>query len=199
MLAAAAIGFGATTAGASTIIEYNGLGLHQSINYVLDHQSRFASAGQLLIEFDGADEIAYCVDLRTSIKGEWKGSFMDVDFLKGGKAAAFLYDTYAASVDTNLKAAALQVAIWEVIEDYSTLNLSAGNFRLIGAPTIATQAGIYLNSLPGNLDDYQTNAFVIKSEGSPKSQALIVPEPGTLAALLAGFPILMYRRRKAAA
>lgn len=197
-LAMAAIGTLVSSAGASTIITYNGLGYSETINYVLENNSRFANAGELLVKFDGNDEIAYCVDLRTTIKDQWKGSFMGVDFLNGGNAVAFLYDTYASTVTSDNEAAALQVAIWEVIEDYSTLNLSAGNFRLIGAPTIAAIANAYLGSLPGNLDDYQTNSFVIKSEGHPRSQALIVPEPGTLAALLVAIPILL-RRRPAAA
>lgn len=197
-LAVIACGFGASAAEA-TLIDYNGMGFKSSINYKLDGNSKTANAGQLLIDFDGRDEIAYCVDLRHGIKSEWHATFKDVSYINGGKAAAFLFDTFAAAVDSNLKAAALQVAIWEVVEDYSSINLGSGSFKLLTTGSIATLAQSYLSVIPANLSNYDTDAYIIKSGSYPRSQHLIVPEPGTLIAILAGLPLVFRRRRELAA
>lgn len=197
-LAVIACSFSASTANA-TLIDYNGMGFKSSINYKLDGDPKSVKAGQLLIDFDGKDEIAYCVDLRHTIKSEWQATFVNVDFINGGKAAAFLFDTFAAAVDSNLKAAALQVAIWEVVEDYSSINLGSGNFKLTTTGSIATLAQSYLSVIPANLSNYNTDAYIIKSGSNPRSQHLIVPEPGTLIAILAGLPLVFRRRRELAA
>lgn len=197
-LAVIACGFSASAANA-TLIDYNGMGFKSSINYKLDGNSKSVNAGQLLIDFDGKDEIAYCVDLRHGIKSEWHATFKDVSYINGGKAAAFLFDTFAAAVDSNLKAAALQVAIWEVVEDFGSINLSSGAFKLLTTGSIATLAQSYLSVIPANLSNYNTDAYIIKSGSYPRSQHLIVPEPGTLIAILAGLPLVFRRRRELAA
>lgn len=194
-LAAAAVTFSVSAANA-TLIDYNGLGFNSTVEYKLEGNSSKAKAGQMLIDFDGKDEIAFCVDLRHAVKSEWQASFAGVNYVNGGKAAAFLYDTFASTVDSNAKAAALQVAIWEVVEDYSSLNLNSGKFKLVTTGSIASLANTYLAALPANLDNYSTNAYIIKSGSNPRSQNLIVPEPGTVIAILAGIPLLFRRKRE---
>lgn len=179
-------------------ISFNGMGLYESVSYKLDGSSKTTKAGQLLVDFGGEDYAAYCVDLRHAIKNDWSADFEPVSSFSGGKAAAFLYDTFATTVTTNIQAAALQVAIWEVVEDWSTINLFGGDFKFTKSSAVTNLAQSFLNALPGDLSNYVTTSFILESGNSPRSQNLIVPEPATVAALLLGLPILLRGRRKAA-
>ncbi len=178
-------------------ISFNGLGMYETVSYKLDGESKSTKAGQLLIEFDSKELVAYCVDLRHSIKSDWIVDPKPANSFSGGKAAAFLYDTFASTVTNSLQAAALQVAIWEVVEDWNWVNLFGGDFKFTSATNVTQQAQVYLNALPGNLSNYSATAFILESSNDPRSQHLIVPEPATLAALLIGLPILFGRRRAA--
>lgn len=179
-------------------ISFNGVGLYETVSYKLDGESKSTKAGQLLIEFNNQDLIAYCVDLRHTIKSDWNVDVKPANFFSGGKAAAFLYDTFASTVTNSVQAAALQVAIWEVIEDWNWINLFGGDFKFTNATNVTQQAQVYLNALPGNLSNYSPTAFILESGNYPRSQHLIVPEPTTLAALLVGLPMLLRGRRRAA-
>lgn len=181
------------------LITYNGMGFKKSIQYTLDGNDKSVKAGELLIGFNSTDYTAYCVDLRHYIKSSWGADFVSIDTMVGGRAAAFLYDSFSGSVSSDLEAAGLQSAIWEVVEDYDTgVDLAVGTFSVRGSASVITQAQTYLDALPADLSGYATNAFIINSGGSPRSQNLIVPEPATLALVAMIYPVLFTRRRRAA-
>lgn len=182
-------------------VTFSGMGLNQTVDYKLSGVDKTSKAGQILINFQSQNLTAYCVDLNHTVKSSWDATPASPDFINGGRAAAFLYDTYAASVDSSLKAAALQVAIWEVVTDFGgTLNLLAGNFKLLDSENVRNLATIYLGSLPGDVGNYQSSSFIVKSGSDPRSQHLIVPEPATLGVVMVatGMMFADRRRRRAA-
>ena len=183
-------------------IEFLGMGLNKNVHYRHDG-NHDALAGELLIEFDGAQHTAYCVDIDHSLKNQWSSDFEPVSFINGGTQVAYLYDMFASSVSTNVEAAGLQVAIWEVVEDFGgAINLGAGDFKLNGHADVRAAAQGYLSTLPADLSGYTTSSFILSAipgRSVQKSQNLIVPEPTTLAMLALGLPMMWIRRRKNAA
>src|ERR1700752_2206933 len=86
---------------------------------------------QIYLTKNSINFTAYCVDLFTSI------GFATYDTTTGlpstwapnGQRAAWVFDTYETTVDTNEEGAALQLALWDIIHD-SGDGLSAGSVRL---------------------------------------------------------------------
>lgn len=185
------------TAVQASPVTFNGMGLNQTVDYKLSGVDKSSRAGQILINFQSQNLTAYCVDLNHTVKSSWDATPASPDFINGGRAAAFLYDTYAASVDSSLKAAALQVAIWEVVTDFGgSLNLLAGNFKLLDSENVRNLANLYLGSLPGDVGNYQSSSYIVKSGSDPRSQHLIVPEPATLGVVMVAMIMMAADRRR---
>lgn len=181
-------------------IEFLGMGLHRSVDY-RHNGNHSAQAGELLIEFGGDPYTAYCVDLDNAIKDTWDADFEPVSFINGGIQVAYLYDMFASLVSTNTEAAGLQVAIWEVVQDFGgALDLSHGDFKLTSPSSVRTAAQGFLDALPADLSGYSTSSYILAAGGDrcQESQHLIVPEPATLVMLGLGLPLFLIGRRKAA-
>ncbi|MEK6642374.1 MAG: PEP-CTERM sorting domain-containing protein [Planctomycetota bacterium] len=195
--AATVIGLAASASQAS-VIQYTGLGFNSQVQVVHNGTTLNVHAGQINIKIDSTPFVAFCVDMDHSIKSDWLAGSDPVASITGGVAAAYLYDTFKAGVTDNIKGAALQIAIWEVVDDFGgSLSLANGDFKFSTAGDILNQANAYLAAIPGNLAGYITNSYVLKSGWDPRSQNLIVPEPGTLIALMLGLPLFVMRRRLA--
>lgn len=175
-------------------VTFNGMGLNRSIDYNFEGEARRNRAGQILITFEGKDHASYCVDLKHFVQNNWTATVAPVTFVNNGLAIAYLYDHFAHTVTTNLQAAGLQAAIWEVLTDYSILNFAAGDFRLKDEPSVASVAQGFLDALPADLSGYVAKSFIVKSGNHPRSQHLIIPEPATLGLLALGLPLILRRR-----
>ncbi len=123
-----------------------------------------------------------------------------------GLKAAWLFNKYKTTVDTNVKGAALQVAIWEALYDTS-YNLSSGYYRTdAGAATVIAQANIYLNDLAANysigtvgsatwFDAPDTTPGQFQDIIGPGGPAA-VPEPGAMGLLASGSLSALYAFRR---
>jgi hypothetical protein len=178
-------------------VTFLGLGDYSTVEIIHDGDKSTVKAGELLVKVDGTNMTGFCVDLDNSVKSSWTASISSGSWLNGAKQVAYLFDTFAGSVTTGVQAAALQVAIWEVLEDHGDgYDLSKGDFKLSGSSSVATAAMSYLSALPGNLSNYNTTSYVLKSGSSPRSQHMIVPEPATLITSMLLAPIMFLRRRR---
>lgn len=194
---------GALPVSAATIT-FEGFGLSRDVGYQHDGNNENGPAGQMNITIDGSPFIAYCVDLDNDAPGQWQAQLLPVNVINGGLAIAYLFDTFAAGVTTNNQAAALQVAIWEVLDDSpGVLNLSADNFRYFTASqsqtaNVLSQAQIYLNAIPAPavLANYVPQSVIVFSSAIDQAQHMIVPEPTSLSVLALGAMLVLRRNRR---
>lgn len=178
-------------------VTYNGLGFKKNVTIKHYGNQMNVAAGQILLTFEGTDYEGFCVDMDHYIKNNWTGTAVDASFITYGLAAAYLYDTYAGSVSSNLEGAALQVAIWEVIDDFGgSLDVTAGNFQLVNSSDVAGLAQTMLDAMPQDLSNYTTNSWVIKSGECPRSQHQIVPEPASLVLMATAIPLMLTNKRR---
>lgn len=112
----------------------------------------------------------------------------------GAQKAAWLFSTYAAIVHsasgTDYMAAALQLAIWEVLYD-NDLSLTTGSFRVTSASSLALSTSkAYLDALSatgaGYLSATTTWLNVPGINGQDQITMAPVPEPATLLLLGTG-------------
>lgn len=195
-----AIALTASVAPAS-VLNYYGVGLNDTVKI---HASgtladgKTVPAGQMRIGYEGIDYNAYCVDIN-HYAGTGSVTERSINSLNNGSMAAFLFETYSEDVSTGLKAAALQVALWEVLfETGQTFNAGSGYFKISHNADVLSAANVLLSSLP---DTYASQWDLTVLHSNCKQDMLIgvnpTPEPATLVLLgLGGIGMLLRRRRK---
>lgn len=185
------------------LISFNGTGRHLSnISISVGSQTASVSAGELnwtWLNGDLAGEslVSYCVDASTYLQGQQWVDLEDTSTLgssQAGARVAYLFNTFAATVTSNLQAAALQLAIWEALYD-SGQDLAGGIFKLntinsaLHAQTNAYLAQMYAS----NLNDSAITTWLNTGKGQDQVTRR-VPEPSTLL-LMAGAALFAARRK----
>lgn len=193
------------------------------LNWTLGHQIQYslnsgadknAWTAQMRVSLDDfSDILAYCIDLGQTINKNVEYtvtvdpvqthpvSTLQAAWLLGHYAPGLGLATAGYSLQTNITA--LQVAIWEVIYDHASADLTSGSFVLKNvysteSAQVQSLANQYLASLPGNITD--TGLSFGAATRSASVQDLVVgttPEPGSM--LLFGSAVaagLGWRRRR---
>ena len=178
------------------IMTYNGMGLKAAVRLHAPGVNVHTYAGQMLVEYGGEDYIGYCVDIY-HYAGTMEATELTLSSLNNGDLVAFLFETYADGVSTGLEAAALLVAIWEVINesDANAFNAQIDEFYITDNTNVLNAANVLLASLPTNYTP--TKDFMVLHNDGKQDMLIMVPEPGTMALLcLGGVYSLIRRRRK---
>lgn len=143
---------------------------------------------------------AYCVDLDHwgSLPAKYQVNSSPINALTYGSRAAYLYNTYSGQANSKTKAAALQLAIWDVITDNGD-GLDGGQFK---AKNISTEMKNLASSLLTDSSgksglavlfsavDHGPNCDINQNFMGP------VPEPATMAVLGLGVAGILRRRKK---
>jgi len=181
---------------------YNGMGLKDTVKvhapgHLADNLT--VHAGQLHVTYLGEDYDAFCVDIDQYVGTSEVDEWTVYDLPQNGDLIAFLFETYADGVATGVEAAALQVAIWEVLSetDDSFFDLTSGNFQILNNAPVVALATTYLATVPGSYTPI-IEPVVLHSE--TKQDVIIsggqVPEPASLSVLSLGAVLSLIRRRR---
>ena len=192
-VAAIAAAFAAASARAQSLpATLNGLGpemltsgTYNGVNY----ETRNAG----ILRFDFGD--AFCVDplQDLSFPETLVYQIQDPLSLANQNTISRLVGGYLASGQTNLDAAAVQWAIWEVaVEGSSTGSLTTGSVRVANSP-VAALANNYLS----NVNSYTAVNLTYLTNGTRQDVVTwnMVPEPGSLT-LLGLSALALFRRRR---
>lgn len=225
----------AGVASADTVrLEYEGMGYSRSVKVTIGSSTFNTSAGQMMHKFtngngvaaalNGQTKITFCTDLTEGATSS--GSIYTVAPIAnlpqtsgwpamGSTRAQAVYNLYATAAGqqngtSSDWAAAFQIALWEVIYDYSgtsaSLTLTGGNFKAKDTDgtsltsSIATKVSTLFAGITGS-SAVQTGLMGLTNSGCQDQivQVDVVPLPGAaamgLAALGAGFVIRRIRRR----
>ena len=184
---------------------YEGMGYKSNVTVYAPNtivHGKTVPAGEHLINYQGQDYIAWCVDINN-----WAGSGDVVEqdamtALRNAHLVAYLYETYVPTVNSNTSAAALSLAIWEVINETQhdwhnrpIFNITGGNFKITSAPSsVLDQAQAMLNSMPISYTP-TTNLVVLHQTNGQDLLISQVPEVSTLSLLSLGAGLVLRRRR----
>jgi len=166
----------------------------------------------------GSSILTWCIELTESITQRSNYNYTTTDLTAANPSwAGRLQELIAQNYQTVLSAAnsitsaAMQLAIWEVVNESanSNLDLSGGNFRasapLFNGDSISAKnmAQGWLDNLSSSADTGKYKIVMLTNEGHPGAQDLVtvLPTPIPAAALLFGSALglggLMQRRRRA--
>ncbi len=187
-------------------------GFYQSVQISINGQSESVLAGTLDFTLTGGPSgypttfEGYCIDPwhDTPVPTSYGVNVLSTSLLTNGPQVAWLYDHYGTSafgtkVANATQAAALQIALWDVIAD-SGDGLSNGNLRYTTTGSILDQANLYLSAWNHQTatatwlqaTDHGTNNTLNQDMIGPA-----VPEPGILCLLGASATLgLALQRRR---
>ncbi len=162
-------------------------------------QARDVYATEIYVTREGSSYIAYCVDLFPTIGfNTYQSSTGTPDSYLNGGRAAWLFETYAGLVRSNDDAAALQVAMWDVVHDTGD-GLGMGVIRLGTSETaLGMAANLLVASSLGRssmnaailynfeLGTGQQRQTLISYGLTPPPTGVETPEPATMLLIGAG-------------
>jgi hypothetical protein len=199
---------GPTIAGAD-MMDYEGKGLGWNVKVYAEGtlaHNRSVYAGELKYRFGEVDLMGFCVDLYQTAGDDPDAVVQCVDSLVNGSLAAHLLRIHGPQVTDKQDGAALQLAIWEVINEVPghDFDVTDGFFSIRQSGnrdrSIASEANSLLASLPTT--PFATDGAIVLYSGTRQDVLLpgarasgSIPEPFTMATLALGALCLLLRRR----
>jgi len=197
------------------IMTYNGIALGETVRMHAPGINLLTSAGQVCVEYQDMTFAGYTVEIDQD-PATCEVTRVPVDVLKNADLVSYLYETYHPTADTSVKAAALQVAVWEVLfeSDKNKIDAGSGKFLISENNTVRKMANDMLSTLPSNYQpsypqyvlaspvnqDILVGSSVGRASGGGASGGgAAVPEPTGLAMLGLGGVLMLIRRRRLAA
>lgn len=187
-----------TTPVLGSYMTYNGLGLSSQVQVHasgLLADNLMVPAGQLKVNYENEDYLAYCVDLN-DYAASTDVTEKDMSFINNGDMVAWLFETYADGVTTGTQAAALSVAIWEVIYETDPIfNAGTGFFWISENQAVRDGANALLATLGSMPSSYTPSNGMMVLHGE-EVQDVVVPEPTSLGLLCVGGACFLRKRRR---
>jgi len=161
---------------------------------------------QIYLSKNSVNFTAYCVDLFTGISFNTYNTVtgLPASLIPNGQRAAWVFDTYRNTVDTNDKAAALQTALWDIVHDGGD-GLSAGIIRLaVSEGAVQALADAMVVASLGKSSNNATILYNTVIANGQKAQTLITtadaytpnPEPETMAMMALGAALMWLGSRR---
>ena len=131
----------------------------------------------------------FCVDLdhEINLPTEYEVDPLSATALNNGSRAAWLYSTYLPSVTSGSAAAALQIALWDVVYDNGD-GLGQGAFRYVSG--LGAQTTTLAESIIASSSGQSADGTYFKVEG-PYGQSMLGPVPEANSMLLLGLGLAL--------
>ena len=196
----AALFVGISSASAS-VMTYRGTGLGEVVSmHAPGHLADGLSviAGQDLLTYENAELTGFCVDI-DQYAGTSEVTETAATDLHNGYLVAYLVEKYGMAATTNQQAAAVQLAIWEVLYEPAGhgFNVTTGDLSAVNCDSsLATAANLLLADLP---ETYESHSIRVLATVTSQDFVIVpargaVPEPAILALLTLGGVGLLRRR-----
>ncbi len=167
---------------AASTMTVRGLGYHEyPVPLALDgFTPRNVVAGEIMVTLEGDNLLAYCIDLFTGLGFQtYSTTLGDPLGFSGGGRAAWIYDRYAADVETNASAASVQLALWDVVHDGGD-GLGRGRIQLAASASgiLRTVAEDMIDASAGQSSDRATILYNLSLANGARAQTLITSRRG---------------------
>jgi len=190
-------------------------GLYQEVSFKLNgnKNAQGANAGLFVLDYKHATTswtqfLSFCLEpdvVLASFDNPYTVNSIAGAGYTVGALISELWGRYFGQINSDTKAAAFQVALWELAFGTTDKNLNSGDFKLTSGGDVKSTAQGWLNSLNGTGPMAQGLVVLVDNPNSTERQDLItqgpvnnVPEPTVLALMALGLVVMGVSQRRRA-